>query len=549
MVWLRVAGLIFASAGIAAAQRVALEQQNQGTAPQPSLDASDIYNAYQVPLNDLPGGIATDAASKLQVGERARTLGLTGLSPLEAWKAAPVLLMRPIADPAAPPAVTVFSGTTASALNAAIVNSASLSLRVASAAVSIDQPILVTREGFTLDLGSAQLTGANAQPYMLRIDSARNITVTGGSFTKGNSAILVSKSGNVVVDHTRIAGLTGDGVVVTGSNHVWVSHNRITGMGGPGIVLHTGTTLSTVEQNDISNGTGQSNWMAGILISDRDVDLASDPGAFFDPSGYWPVTEPIRSRVNPPRDNLVAFNHVGTNASSGIYVDGGVRTTIFSNTLLGNAKEGMCLDNGSTANVVSSNVIQQNGKRWGQTDDTLRLDYVSGRLPDGTAAAKLPGISLDNAIYNVIYANNISHNFGGGVKMVRTSFFNIVGLNVIENDNDGANIYFRFFGVEMGAAPGDASSPELDFTPSRGNVIFSNLIRGTHGSGIFLQAGSDGNDVVDNVILDAKDWAIEAVLPMLNTMRNNLTNLPSENGRGCCTYTGRRPEPGNPAIR
>ena len=38
----------------------------------------------------------------------------------------------------------------------------------------------------------------------------------------------------------------------------------------------------------------------------------------------------------------------------------------------------------------------------------LQLDFVDSRLPDGTAAAKLPGMSLDNSLYNVVFANNIS---------------------------------------------------------------------------------------------------------------------------------------------
>ncbi len=119
--------------------------------------------------------------------------------------------------------------------------------------------------------------------------------------------------------------------------------------------------------------------------------------------------------------------------------------------------------------------------------------------------------------------------------MVRTSFFNIIGMNNIESDNDGVSPYFRFFGIELGAAQGDAPSPELDFTPSRGNVIFSNLVRGSNGSGVFLQGGSDQNQIYDNVIMDAVSFAIESEEQMQNTVQNNLTNLPSQNVGNCCT--------------
>ena len=88
------------------------------------------------------------------------------------------------------------------------------------------------------------------------------------------------------------------------------------------------------------------------------------------------------------------------------------------------------------------------------------------------------------------------------------------------------SIYFRFFGVELGAAAGDAPSAELDFTPSRGNVIFSNSIRGTNSSGIFIDGGSDQNSMIDNVIREATVFAIESAGPMANISQDNLTNLP-----------------------
>ena len=516
-------------------------QQNLGTAPQANLDAADLYSVFHLPVSDSPGTPAGDAALGLQVGMRAQKLGLTAHSAYVAWTVAQTLLARPVPAPSFSPAS--FTGGYASGLNTFIANSSATYIRVTSDSIELDQPIRINREGVTIDLGAAQIASLSSQPYMVRIEGVHNVILTGGSFTSGNSAILVSKSVGVIVDHTQISGLSGDGIVVTGSSHVMVTHNRISGLGGPGVVIGAGTSLSTVDQNDISNGTGASNWAAGIVVSDRDLDLASNPGAIFGAGGYGPPAEPIFQRLNAPRDSLIAFNHVATNVSSGIYMDGGVRITIFSSTIQGNAKEGMCLDNGATANVVTSNVIQQNGKRWGQTDAVLQLDFVGGRLPDGTAAAKLPGISIDNAMYNVVFANNVSHNFGGGIKMVRTGYFNVLAFNIVDSDNDGVNAYFRFFGIQLGAAPSDVPSPDLDFTGSRGNVVFSNLIRGSNASGIFIQAGSDQNNMIENVIMDAGQFAIESVLHMSNFSRDNWTNLPSQNiTNGCCSLeTGRPP--------
>jgi hypothetical protein len=99
------------------------------------------------------------------------------------------------------------------------------------------------------------------------------------------------------------------------------------------------------------------------------------------------------------------------------------------------------------------------------SDYDLQRDftYAAGRLLDGTSPAKLPGISLDNGAYNEAVFNTIDRNFGGGIKMVRTGFHNVVGLNTIMDNNQGESKDFHFFGIELGAAPSDAPYPELDF--------------------------------------------------------------------------------------
>jgi hypothetical protein len=223
---------------------------------------------------------------------------------------------------------------------------------------------------------------------------------------------------------------------------------------------------------------------------------------------------------------------------------------VFGNYIAGNAKEGICLDNGSTANVVASNIFQHNGKRWGQTDRVLDLDFSLLRLPDGTAASKLPGVSLDNAMYNVVYGNNISHNYGGGIKTVRTSFFNVFAQNIIESNNDGVNDWFRFFGVFLGAIYADAPAPDLDFTASRGNMFLSNTIRGSHSSGFYIQLGCEQNQIFDNVIKDVEVFAFESVLTMDNLFRDNLTDKGSQNvGPECCSFETRRRQSDRSGLR
>jgi hypothetical protein len=523
--------------------------QNLGAPPPLMADASDIYQSLHLPVNDVPGTPVSNAAGQLQMGIRAKKLGVTTQSAIDTWTGASALLgslvMQP---PPAPSYAATFNGSAASDLNAFLTSNPATYVRVLSPSIVVDQVIDLNRNGLTLDLGSAQISAPYAQPYVLRVRGSRNVNVLGGVFLQGSSGILVTNSANVLIDHTAISNLTFDGVVVDASTNVTIAHSRISGVGAAGVLVSDGSSGCVVAHNEISGGKGQSNWNAGVVVTDRDVDLSSNPMALFAPGNYYPIYEPIAQRLNPPMGGLIAYNHINLNASSGIYFDGAVKFTVYANTIQANAKEGMCLDNGSTANVVTSNVVQQNGDRWGQTDATLQMDFEPARLADGTGAAKLPGISMDNSIYNLVFANNISHNYGGGVKMVRTSFFNVVALNTIENDNDGVNVDFQFFGVQLGAAPADAPTGDIDFAPSQGNVIASNVIRGTHAAGVYIQLDSTGNELIDNVIREATEWAIDSVLTMDNTFIDNLTDMPSQNiTNGCCTNGRNRPS--QPLLR
>jgi len=497
----------------------------QSLAPPARLGAIDIYKAFALP--PLKEDALRSQTGTLQVVQRAQALGIEAAAATDAWQKAEKIFAQtetPVKGPA-----TIFAGAQASALNRLLERN--LSVRVSSAAIEIDEPIRIVGKGVSLDLGSAILRASEAIPYALRIERAENAIVQGGEFAAGDSAILVNISKHVLILDSRIHDLSGSGIVVTRSSAVTIRGNEIRSMGHAPIVLHGGTDSSIVERNEIVQNTGASNMSAGIVLSDRNRDLAGRAEAFFGPDGYWVVDEPMASRTHPPRNNLIALNHLAWNASSGIYVDGAAANVIALNTIEGNAKEGMCLDNGSAANVITSNGVFDNGNRWGESDSVMEKDSIlgGGRLDDGTPAEKVPGISIDNAIYNVVFSNNIAHNYGGGVKLVRTGYFNAIGLNTILDDNDGANERFHFFGIELGAATLDATSDELDATASRGNIVFSNNIRGSHYSGVYFAAGSDLNDVFDNVIMGAQQWALESEEPMANSSLNNLTVIPSRN--------------------
>lgn len=538
MTWAAITRRRFASALtvclLVSTPRSALAQASMGAPPAADLGARDLSADFRLPPLKAGDRSLRAVVEATQVARRALALGLTSASAVEAWRAAAERLNRArgLVERPWPGATVVFSGTLASQLNATLRSAPEgASVRVAGRTLRLDEPIRLSGSGVALDLGEAVLSAAASMRYMLRIENATGARVRGGVFAGGPWGVLVQGGRGVVLQGLVLEGTEG-GVALTSTAAPVVWGLRLTGVrAGAPLLMHTGTVGAVLAHNEIASGQGASNWHAGIVISDRNAAVETEPDAILNPDRFGVIEQPIPTRLRPPRDAVIAFNRIAQNKSSGVYSDGGVRNVVFGNLIEGNAKEGLCLDNGSTSSVVAFNLVLRNGKRWGKTDAELRQDFVErfGRLPDGSSAAKVPGLSLDNALYNIVYGNEVDQNYGGGVKMVRTAFFNLIGLNTLVDNNIGASEKFHFFGMEFGSAKADTPVPDLDFTPSRGNVVFSNLIRGQHYAGLFFADGSDLNDVFDNVIMSSGPWALESVRRMPNSSLNNLTNLPSRN--------------------
>ena len=137
---------------------------------------------------------------------------------------------------------------------------------------------------------------------------------------------------------------------------------------------------------------------------------------------YFPEEQKLHDILSAPHKIIIRNNVIANNNSSGIYSYGAYLNYITENQITGNEKEGICLDYGTVGSYVAYNDITANGNRNRMSDSELKLDFVLelGRLEDGTSPAKLPGISIDNSAYNIVFDNRIIGNYGSGVKMVRT---------------------------------------------------------------------------------------------------------------------------------
>ncbi len=528
-----------ALAALLAAQSGSTQGDPPGRDQPLALGARDIFAFYHLPpLKDGADDPLYREAQSLQVLSRARALHLDAHSATDAWKSAEPAFAhaQALAGESMPTSPLLFTGKRASELNAILAGNGSGDVRVSSPELTLDQPLRITRDHTRLDLGTARLKPSESvTPYLVRIENVHDVRISGGvvdgAANAATWAMLISGSSDVSVFHTRISGLRAGGVLVDSSTAVILWGGEFHSLGAAPILIHGASRQVVVAENVITNNLGSSNWNAGIVLTDRNANLVESPTNLLLPDQFGVQVQPIPTRLRIPEDNIVTRNTISRNLSSGIYSDGSARNVFVDNRIEENSKEGTCLDNGSTANVIAYNTYRANGKRWGKTDSDLRRDFIAdfGRLPDGSSPAKVPAISIDNAAYNQVLFNQLDRNYGGGIKMVRTAFYNLIGLNTLTDDNEGQNPRFHFFGIELGAARADVPVPDLDFAPSRGNEIFSNIISGTHYAGVFFADGSDQNTLFDNTIFGATMWAMESVRPQTNLSFNNLSNLKLRN--------------------
>lgn len=422
-----------------------------------------------------------------------------------------------------------FSGAATSELNVFLIENAGKQVFITQEKLLADEPIRVPDDTWLQGSSTAvESTGAKIAFYQ---EGGRNIKISGfcieGGFDYG---IYLVDTERIVIHGNSLKNLARKPLVVMGEcTGIAVTQNTLEGNQQGGIYFNGKISNSLIEGNRIANNFGTSNWMAGIVLTAIRIEDKSNPYATFRDDLHFPKEERLDEMLSAPNHVIVRNNTVSGNNASGIYCDGAYCVYITENQIIGNDKEGLCLDYGTIGAYVAHNDIWSNGNRARQTDQDLENDFVlgAGRLTDGSSRSKLPGVSIDNSAYNIIYDNRVERNYGSGVKMVRTGIRNIISTNIIHDNNQGAGDTFHFFGIELGYAAADVEAANLDFVSDYENIVCRNLITGEHYAGIFLAEETYINDFFDNVILDAENWSMESLSQKFNSTVNNLSQTPS----------------------
>lgn len=415
-----------------------------------------------------------------------------------------------------------FTGSTASQLNTLIAQSTDAYITIESSTVRMDEPISM-KSGIALDAAGVIFTGSTddrVAQAVIAEDCTNfalyNLNLTAGCYEYG---IYIIRSNTFTIENCTISNALYKGLVMMGENKNFTIRNNTVSYNGEGAVFLNGNISNgIIAGNDVVDNYGTRNLTAGIVMTSMEIDdYYTAYNEFKD--------EHLYNLLDTPHDIVLYQNNVKHNNSSGIYSDGAYQIYIVENIIYQNDKEGMCLDYGTFGAYVSNNIVKENGGRLRQSDEDLEADFVTafGRLSDGSSPAKLPGISIDNSAYNTIVNNNVTQNYGSGVKMVRSAYRNIIMENSVSDNNKGKSDDFHFFGIEIGhESTPDEPVKGLDFTASYENIVCRNIVTGSNYAGVFLAVESYCNDVFDNTILGSEWYAIECHSNMFNSMLNNI---------------------------
>ncbi len=488
--------------------------------------------------NNLPALIrmnpddAEKYMSQLKVLKRMENLGADPSSyetPELNWKILFNTVMQDVTNKNTYDNQVTFSGSTASQLNTFIQSVDNSYITITSSRIVLDETIQlksnvgINAKNVHFEAGDTVLNKA------FEAEECTNFTVDNVDLSVGgyDYALYIIKSNYFTVENCTLSNSNQRGLVIMGENtNFIIKNNDIEHNGNGAVFLEGDISEGVIRDNIVSHNGGTRNLNAGICLTSMEI---TDYNVIYD---VPPTDEYLYDLTEAPHNIVLYRNTVEGNNSSGIYSDGGYDLFMLENTIRQNDKEGMCLDSGTFGSYVSDNVVKENGGRRRQSDEDLEGDFIAqfGRIEDGSSPAKLPGISIDNAAYNIVIDNDVTHNYGSGVKMVRSAYRNIVMQNTVSDNNVGRSGDFHFFGVEIGyASTPDQPVKGLDFTASYENIICRNVITGNNYSGLYMAEECYCNDVFDNVILGSQFFAIECKSNQFNSIVNNNVDGDIEN--------------------
>ena len=335
--------------------------------------------------------------------------------------------------------------------------------------------------------------------FGILIRACQRFTIRGLSLDLGRNPLMIDHCSDFMVSECRFIRAEGYGVTLLNSHHAWLYACHFEDCLAAGVMVLGQSHDVLIEQCSVVGCRGDFNWDAGLHLcaTTQAVALEQIPEHCHEPV-------PLQQKQRRPF-HIAVRDCVFTGCrAQGVYLEGAVNCLLQNNAIIANNKEGLCLDWGSSANLVVDNLIVSNGRRAAMTPASIEIDHLQRYpvLDDGSCSLKLPGISLDNAYLNRLTGNTVRDNFGGGIKLVRASQGNQICDNRILHNAHGVNrhtphangISLLSLGALKEFATSSGDEALLDFLPSSHNLIVGNVICG-HSADVFQDAGCVSNRV------------------------------------------------------
>jgi len=333
------------------------------------------------------------------------------------------------------------------------------------------------QHGFKLEPDGAVTGNDPHQKFFVQLQDCANFVIDGLALRRGRNAVFLHRCRRFRIVNADLSDLEGYGLILFDCSEFEVEGVRSRNLLCSAVMAIGDTRLGAIRRVRVRGGRGFLNCDAGVVLSH-----CTDRVAPEDIPERCHEARSIFDKSKRPRCiDLAAIDVRGCRAQ-GIYLAGALVCRVSRSVLARSNKEGICFDWGTAFCELILSVVSGNGRRAALSAEEIRADFIGRfpQLPDGSSAAKLPGISMDNAAFNAVSGNLLAGNHGGAVKFVRACVGNRVEMNAGWSNSAGNNEHMRFSRYADASALDVLTEfyglPLCDLGPSHGNTIRRNLI-------------------------------------------------------------------------
>ena len=323
---------------------------------------------------------------------------------------------------------------------------------------------------------------------LLLVDKCNDFRLHGIKIQGSRNPITINRCKKFNVEDVTIQNSRGYGLSILRSEAGSIVKNNFINCLASGINIVGQAKDIYINECIIMGCQGLYNWDAGIncMHCTPKVTLKEIPETSHEACD-------LTEKIDTPHRIVIENTQIYFCQSQGIYLEGAAQVAINNCNIHDNNKEGICFDWGTMYSHLVNSRISRNGERKNYDKVKCDIDFIPSSQVDSEQRhyCQLPGISIDNGLMNSIEHNEITGNYGGGVKLVRSAVRNVIRFNTIAGNTNKLQLFnsskygFRSNPYQineikiLNMGPGnlnefDPSEAHLDFIEPHGNSLYAN---------------------------------------------------------------------------